>query len=93
MYTDALDHLAGKGLTAAIIVGNFHWRRVLPLTERKLPLFKLMQEAPSEGSRMMTELLSHEIATQRAVRTVAPLRPASEIFGESRCALRRGTFN
>ena len=31
MYTDALQHLAGKGLTAAIVIANFHRRRVLPL--------------------------------------------------------------
>ena len=56
----------------AIVIANFHRRRVLPLMERKLPLFKLTQEAPSESSRMMVELLSREIAAQRAGRTVAP---------------------
>ena len=30
--------------------------------ERRLPIYKLTSEAPSEGSRMMAELLSHEIA-------------------------------
>ena len=62
VYTDALQHLASKGLTAAIVIANFHRRRVLPLMERKLPLHKLMPKAPSEGSQMMEEPLSHEIA-------------------------------
>ena len=39
VYNDALQRLAGKGLTAAIVITNFHRRRVLPLMERKLPLF------------------------------------------------------
>ena len=39
VYTDVLQRLADEGLTAAIVIANFHWRRVLPLMERKLPLF------------------------------------------------------
>ena len=38
VYTNAFQRLAGKGLTVAIIIANFHRRRVLPLMERKLPL-------------------------------------------------------
>ena len=72
VYTDAQRHLADKGLTAAAVVANFHRQRVLPLMERKLPLFKLMPKAPSEGSRMMEELLSHEVTAQRVGRTMAP---------------------
>ena len=72
VYTDALRHLANKGLTAAIVFANFHRRRVLPLMETRLPLFKMIEEDPSKGSRMMAEMLSREIATQRAGRTVAP---------------------
>jgi hypothetical protein len=62
VYTNALRHLAGKGLTAAAVIANFHRQRVLPLMERKLPLHKLTLEAPSKGTRMMEELPSHEIA-------------------------------
>jgi hypothetical protein len=40
--------------------------------ERRLPIYKLTSEAPSEGSRMMAELLSHEIAAQTAGCTAAP---------------------
>jgi len=63
--------LAEKGLIAVAVVANFHRQRVLPLMERRLPLNKLTPEAPSEGSWMMGELLSHEISAQRAGRTVA----------------------
>jgi len=65
VYTDALRRLEGKGLTAAAVVANFHWQRMLPL-------FKLTPEAPSKGSWMMEEALSHEITAQRAGCTVAP---------------------
>ena len=58
--------------------------------ERKLPIYKLTSGALFEGSRMMAELLSHDIAAQRARRTVAPPRPTPWISGESRCAPKRG---
>ena len=66
-----MHRLASKGLMAAAVVANFHRQRVLPLMERGLHLFRLTSEAPSEGSRMTTELLFCEIAYQRAVRMVA----------------------
>jgi hypothetical protein len=72
VYTDMLHRLVGKGLTAAAVVANFCRQRVLSLMERRLPIYKLTSEAPSEGSRMMAELLSHEIAAQRAGCTAAP---------------------
>ena len=71
VYTDVLQCLADKGLTVAIVIAHFHRRRVLPLMERKLPLFQMMEDAPSEGTRAMEELLSREFAMQRAVRTVS----------------------
>ena len=81
VYTDALCHLAGKGLTAAAVVVNFHRRRVLLLMERTLPLHKLTPEAPFEGSRMMEEPFSHEVAAQRAGRTVAlPLTGLGDLW-------------
>ena len=39
VLTDALEHLAKKGLTAAAIIANFHRQRVIPLMERALPIF------------------------------------------------------
>jgi len=62
VYTDALRRLADKGLTAAIVIANFHRRRVLPLMERELPLFKMTEEAPPEGTHTLVEFLSHEVA-------------------------------
>ena len=64
VYTDTLQRLAGKGLTAAIVIANFHRRRVLPLMERKLPLFQMMVDAPFEGTRMMEEFLSDDVSAQ-----------------------------
>ena len=71
VYTDALQHLADKGLTAAIVIANFNRWRVLPLMERELPLFRMTEEAPSEGTWMMAEPLSDEVAAQRAARAVS----------------------
>ena len=45
VYTDALRHLAKRGLTAAAVIANFHRQRVLPLMERKLAIFQLTPEA------------------------------------------------
>ena len=71
VYTDALQRLAGKGLTAAIVSANFHQRRVLPLMERKLPLFQMTVDAPFEGTKMMEEFLSDDVSAQRAARVVS----------------------
>ena len=71
MLTNALQRLARKGLTAAAVIANFHRQRVIPLTERKLPIFDLTLEASYEGSRMSNVLLPHNIAAQRAKSVVA----------------------
>ena len=39
VFTDALAHLARKGLTVAAVIANFHRQRVIPLVERALPIF------------------------------------------------------
>jgi len=71
VYTDALRCFVEKGLTVAAVVANFHRQRVLPLMERRLPIYKLTPGASSKGSRMMGELLSREVAAQRAGRMEA----------------------
>ena len=71
VYTDALQRLANKGLTAAIVIANFNRRRVLPLMERRLPLFKMMEGAPFDGTQMVAEPLSDEVAAQRAGKAVS----------------------
>jgi hypothetical protein len=91
VYTNALQRLAGKGLTAAIIIANFHRRRVLPLMERKLPLSQMTEDAPFEGTRMMEELRIDDVSAQRAVRAVSQPRTTSRTIGGSRCTPTRGS--
>ena len=62
--------LARNGLTAAAVITNFHRQRVIPLTERNLPIFELTSEAPSAGSRTSYVLLPRDIAARRAKNAV-----------------------
>ena len=71
MLTDALRHLVRRGLTAATVVVNFHRQRVIPLTERSLPIFDLTPEARASGSRTSLVLLPRDVAAQRARNAVA----------------------
>ena len=69
--TDALAHLARKGLTAAVVIANFHRQRVIPLVERALPIYQLTPGSRVEGSRMSSKLLSHTSAARRVKYAVA----------------------
>ena len=71
MLTEVLVHLARKGLTAAAIIANFHRQRLIPLTERSLPIFSLTPGVPASGSRMSIVLLPRGIAARRARNAVA----------------------
>jgi len=64
-------HLARKGLTAAAVIANFHRQRVIPLTERSLPIFSLTPGVPASSSRTSTVLLPRGIAARRARNAVA----------------------
>ena len=66
-----MQHLARKGLTAVAVIANFHRQRVIPLTERSLPIFDLTPEARASGLRTSLVLLPHDIAARRARNTVA----------------------
>jgi hypothetical protein len=66
ILTEALAHLARKGLTAAAVIVNFHRQRVIPLAERSLPIFSLTPGVPASGSRTSTVLLPQGIAARRA---------------------------
>ena len=66
VLTEALVHLARKGLTAAAVIANFHRQRVIPLTERSPSIFSLTPGVPASGSRTSTVLLPRGIAAQRA---------------------------
>ena len=92
MLTEALRHLARKGLTAAAVIANFHRQRVIPLTEMSLPIFDLIPEAPASGLRTSLVLLPRDVAARRARNVVAEFPDDPRIFGRSRCAPRRGTF-
>ena len=41
--------------------------------ERRLPIYQLTPQASFGGSRILEELLPHDVAVQRAKRTVAAL--------------------
>jgi hypothetical protein len=51
----ALEALRKGGLTAAGVIAAIHRRRVLPLAERRLPLWEMTPEADLEGSRMSSD--------------------------------------
>ena len=78
MFTDALQYLANKGLTADAVIANFHRQRVIPLVERRLPIFELISKAMAEGSRTSNELLSCDAAARRARSAVAHFPSNSE---------------
>jgi hypothetical protein len=56
-FLKALGELRKGGLTAAGVVAAIHRRRVLPLMERRLPLWEMTPEADLEGLRMSSDLL------------------------------------
>ena len=66
--TDALVHLAKKGLTAAAVIANFHRQRVIPLVERALPIYQLTPGSQVEGSRTSNKLLSHTTAARSSLK-------------------------
>ena len=58
-------------MTAAAVIANFHRQRVIPLTERSVPIFDLTPEASSAGLRTSYVLLPHDVAARRAKNAVA----------------------
>ena len=61
-------------LTKLKVYNDALWRlaeKVLPLMERRLPIYRLTPEALPEGSRMAAELLTHDASAERAKRTVS----------------------
>ena len=71
VLTNTLQRLARRGLMAAAVSANFHRQRVIPLTERNLPIFDLTPEAPYVGSRTSNVLFPHDVAARRAKSAVA----------------------
>ena len=71
ILTEALVHLARKGLMAAAVIAKFHRQRVIPLTKRSLPIFGLTPRVPASGSRTSMVLLPRGIAARRVRNAVA----------------------
>jgi hypothetical protein len=57
----ALEALRKGGLTAVGVIAAIHRRRVLPLAERRLPLWEMTPEADLEGSRMSSDPLPVDV--------------------------------
>jgi hypothetical protein len=66
----AMDRLRRHGVTAAGVVATFHRRRVLPLMARRLRLDEMTPEAPIDGSRMSSEILTTDEVFRRVKDTV-----------------------
>jgi hypothetical protein len=67
--TNTLRHLVDSGLGAASIITNFHHRRIIPLMERELRIFKMSDTANPTSlarSRLLQERFPKEYATTRA---------------------------
>jgi hypothetical protein len=69
----ALKHLADRGLTAWCVLANLHHRRIVPLMERLLRIFKMDEDADPIAlaeSRLLRDLFQREYAATRAQRTI-----------------------
>jgi hypothetical protein len=66
----ALEELRKGGLTAAGVVAAIHRRRVLPLTERRLPLWEMTPGVGLEGLRMSSDPLPVDDLHRRVAGTV-----------------------
>jgi hypothetical protein len=66
----ALEELRKGGLTAAGVVAAIHRRRVLPLTERRLPLWEMTPGVDLEGLRMSSDPLPVDDLLRRVADTV-----------------------
>jgi hypothetical protein len=69
----ALQELWDGGLTAAGVVAAIHHRRVLPLTERRLPLSEMMSGVDLEGSQMSSVPLPADDLHRRVAATIGKL--------------------
>jgi hypothetical protein len=69
----ALEELRERGLTAAGVVAAIHRRRVLPLTERRLPLWEMTPGVDLEGLQMSSGPLPADDLHRRVADTVGKL--------------------
>jgi hypothetical protein len=78
----ALEALRKGGLTTAGVIAAIHRRRVLPLAERRLPLWEMTPEADLEGSRMSSDPLPFDVLHGRVA--VALGKPDLSAFCHAR---------
>jgi hypothetical protein len=71
----ALEELREGGLTAAGVVAAIHRRRVLPLTERRLPLWEMTPGVDLEGLQMSSDPLPTDDLHRRVAGTVGVAEP------------------
>jgi hypothetical protein len=70
---EALRDLAGRGLTAEVVLAHLHHRRIVPLMERPLRIFEMTEAADPVAlarSRMAQSPLLRDYAVTRARSTV-----------------------
>jgi hypothetical protein len=71
----ALRNLAGRGLTAEVVLAHLHHRRIIPLMERPLRIFKMTEEADPVAlvrSRSLQSPLLREYAATRVRYAIDP---------------------
>jgi hypothetical protein len=69
----ALKNLADRGLTAGCVLANLHHRRVVPLMERPLRIFKMTEIADPAAlarSRLLPDPFPRAFAATRAQRAI-----------------------
>jgi hypothetical protein len=71
----ALRNLAGRGLTAEVVLAHFHHRRIVPLMERPLRVYQMTEDADPVAlvkSRSLPSPLLRDYAATRARRDIDP---------------------
>jgi hypothetical protein len=71
----ALKELAGRGLTAGVVLANLHHRRVVPLMERPLRIYEMTEIADPVAlakSRLLPTPFPRAFAATRAWRAIDP---------------------
>jgi hypothetical protein len=71
----ALRDLAGRGLTAEVVLAHLHHRRIVPLMERPLRIFEMTEAADPVAlvrSRTLQSPLMRDYAATRAWNAIDP---------------------
>jgi hypothetical protein len=71
----ALKELAGRGLTAGVVLANLHHQRVVPLMERPLRIYEMTEIADPVAlakSLLLRDPFPREYAATRARRVIDP---------------------